>query len=605
MRTDFLAPSHRLLICTSTIALLSAACSLSAGAETVPTPDEVALRRPTALALSSDGNRLVVANRDRGSLSVIDVASRKVVGEQIIGQRLSDVAALPHGRGFLATDEGAHELVLLRFKSAESGESSKEVPFEVLQRLKVSPYPVSVVVDPAQQRVAVASLWSRQLTLVELPDEAGQPLRATLVLDLPFAPRKTLWLSGEERLLVADGFAGTLGVVDPAAGKLLFERKFPGHNIRGLALSEDGDKVLLAHQMLNDLANSIQNDIHWGLLMSNDLRYLRISAVLDEKSELYAGGHMFPLGVAGRGAADPAEVMVAAGGQAVVALAGTDEVAIGSENEYTLERAKVGRHPVAVELSLDGKTVFVANQFDDSISMVDLRERQTVATIQLGPMPELSLAQRGELLFHDGRLSHDNWMSCQSCHTDGHTNGQMNDNLSDRSFGSSKRVLSLLGSRDTAPYAWNGSIPNLATQVRNSIEKTMQRDDVTLDDQIDALVAYTQSLSVPPPVQQLRGQSDATAIARGREVFVKRECANCHAGETYTSTETYDVGLLDKLGNRKFNPPSLRGLNQRGPFMHDNRATSLEAVFSEHGHPDASRYTVDEVRDLVEFLRSL
>src|SRR2546429_167098 len=81
--------------------------------------------------------------------------------------------------------------------------------------------------------------------------------------------------------------------------------------------------------------------------------------------------------------------------------------------------------------------------------------------IPLGPQPELSLAERGELLFYDARLSHDGWFSCHSCHTDGHSNGLLNDNLGDGSFGAPKRVLSLLGVRDTGPWAWNGTMPDL------------------------------------------------------------------------------------------------------------------------------------------------
>lgn len=593
MRTDLLLSCVRgvwIVFCCAAALLSSSAVA----AENVAS--DVALRRPVSLALSHDGQTLVVANRDRGSLSLIDVASRKVAGEQIVGKRLSDVVRLPAEREFLVTDEGAHELLRVKLNGAT---------VEVVERLKLSPYPVSVTVSGDGATAAVASLWPRQLTLVALPTQSSPTLRPTHVIDLSFAPRKTLWLEKERRLLVADSFGGVLGVVDPAAGQLVLERKFPGHNIRGLTISADGDKVLLTHQMLNDLANSIQNDIHWGLLMSNDLRYLRIASLLDESRELYAGGHMYPLGVAGRGAADPAEVVVAPDGQAVVALAGTDEVAMGNEREYTLERVKVGRRPVALELSRDGQVAFVANMFDDSVSLVDLEQRKTAETISLGPAPELSLAQKGELLFHDGRLSHDRWMSCHSCHTDGHTNGQMNDNLSDRSFGASKRVLSLLGSRDTAPYAWNGSVPNLATQVRNSIEKTMRRDDVTLDDQIDAMVAYMQTLEVPPSIDALRGRSDTAAIERGREIFAKRACANCHAGDTYTSADAYDVGLVDKVGNRKFNPPSLRGVGHRGPYFHDNSAARLEDVFTEHGHPDASSYSRDEVNDLIHFLRSL
>ena len=601
MRTNHCSLFRRALPVVVLIAVVAGALWIGGPAlADEPTNESVAkegvVRRPTALAVSADGKTLVVANRDRGSLSLIDVAGQKVVGEQTIGKRLSDVVRLPDEQGFLATDERGNELIWVQLASGK---------FDVRQRLKVSPYPVALSLSAVQGKAAIASLWPRQLTLVALPTKDQPQLRTTHVLDLNFAPRKSLWLEQEQRLIVADGFGGAIAVVDPGEGKLLFERRFPGHNIRGIALSADGDKVLLAHQMLNDLANSIQNDIHWGLLMSNDLRYLRITSLLDEKRELYAGGHMFPLGVAGRGAADPAEVVVAADGQAIVALAGTNEVAIGRESEYTLERAKVGRNPVALELSPDGKQAFVANLLDDSVSLVNVEKRETITTISLGPTPELSLAQKGELLFHDGRLSHDNWMSCHSCHTDGHTNGQMNDNLSDRSFGASKRVLSLLGSRDTAPYAWNGSVPNLATQVRTSIEKTMRRDDVTLDDQIDALVAYTQSLELPPSIDELRGRADRAAIERGREVFAKRDCVSCHAGEHYTSADAYDVGLTDKIGNRKFNPPSLRGVGHRGPYFHDNTAGRLEDVFLEHGHPNSSTYSADEVQDLVQFLRSL
>ena len=71
--------------------------------------------------------------------------------------------------------------------------------------------------------------------------------------------------------------------------------------------------LLVAHQMLNDLAHSIRNDIHWGLLMSNDLRWLKVESVLAGGEALYHGGHMHPLGDSGRGGGDPGGLDVAAG----------------------------------------------------------------------------------------------------------------------------------------------------------------------------------------------------------------------------------------------------------------------------------------------------
>ena len=55
--------------------------------------------------------------------------------------------------------------------------------------------------------------------------------------------------------------------------QLIAMKQFPGHNVRGLGRSPDGKKLLLSDQMLNDLAQTIRGDIHWGMLMSNDLRF--------------------------------------------------------------------------------------------------------------------------------------------------------------------------------------------------------------------------------------------------------------------------------------------------------------------------------------------
>ncbi|HEX5105891.1 MAG TPA: cytochrome c peroxidase, partial [Pirellulaceae bacterium] len=346
-------------------------------------------------------------------------------------------------------------------------------------------------------------------------------------------------------------------------------------------------------------------DIHWGLLMSNDLRWLEVDSVLAGGKELYKGAHMHPLGEAGRGGGDPGGVDVAADGMVCVAISGVNQVAIGKEGDFSMYRINVGRRPTAVRIAAGGQTAFVANTFDDSISVIDLVGREVAATIPLGPLPELSLAQQGELLFHNAKLSHDGWMSCQSCHTDGHANGQMNDNFSDRSFGAPKRVLSLLGVKDTLPLAWSGQVTTLERQIHNSVEGTMQREETLAKPDVQAIAAYVNSLELPPPLDVLRGTQDAASMERGRLVFEKHDCARCHAPPTYTTPEAYDVGLKDSQGATEFNPPSLRGLSHRGPYFHDNSAATLEEVFSKQRHPGDGEFSESEVTDLAAFLRSL
>src|SRR5262249_5606729 len=155
-----------------------------------------------------------------------------------------------------------------------------------------------------------------------------------------------------------------------------------------------------------------------------------------------------------------------------------------------------------------------------------------------------------------------------SCHTDGHTNGLLADTLGDGSYGAPKRVPSLLGTGATGPWGWTGPFERLGDQVRSSIETTMQGRPPT-DEQVADLTAYLRALPPPTPADPAGG---GEAAARGRAVFDARGCTECHAPPEYTTPGRYDVGLADEVGNRRFNPPALRGVGRRTSLLHDGRA---------------------------------
>jgi DNA-binding beta-propeller fold protein YncE len=555
-------------------------------------------RHPVALQLSTDERFVFVANARSGSLMVLDWRAGGVLQEKDIGKRLTALRRIPASNTLLATDDMAHELVLCEIKEFE---------INVCQRLPVSQYPVDVIVREDGHKAFVSSLWSHRVSAVELTKDRDNRLQieAPQVLDLPFAPRCLLLVKSGTRLIAADAFGGRLAVIDAKQMKLLHVRAFPSHNIRGLALSPDGKMLLVAHQMLNELAHTTNNDVHWGLLMSNDLRWLPLDSILSTTADLYTGAHMHPLGHAGNATGDPSGLAIASDGTVVVTLGGIDELAMGQEKDFSFQRLGIGRRPTGVTVSSDGRHAFVANTFGDSVSIVDLKVRASIREISLGPQPPRSLADRGELLFYDARLSHDGWMSCHSCHTDGHSNGLLNDNFSDDSFGAPKRVLSLAGQMDTAPFAWNAKAESLDAQIRNSITHTMQGDEPPTERQVTALSAYVQSLTLPPSLTAARGEIPGESAARGAKLFAALQCARCHVPPTYTSTKVFDVGIHDKQGNKEFNPPSLRSVSQRGPFFHDNRAETLEAVFRDVGHQLDRNLSEDELRDLVAFLNGL
>jgi cytochrome c peroxidase len=288
----------------------------------------------------------------------------------------------------------------------------------------------------------------------------------------------------------------------------------------------------------------------------------------------------------------------------IISLGGVNEAAITQGPGQPLRRIALGHRPGAMAVSRDGKVAYIANCLDDTVSLIEIDSGRNAASIALGPSPELSLADRGERLFFDARLSHDRWMSCHSCHTDGHTNNLASDTLGDGSYGAPKRIPSLLGVARTGPWTWTGSMSRLEDQVQKSILTTMHGTKPTIE-QLADLTAFLNSLELPSPATTSIGKPESQAVARGLSVFGARKCAACHVPPEYTSASNYDVGLIDEVGNRQFNPPSLRGVSKRDTLLHDGRVRSLDEVFRKVRHPRDLVLTPAEIADLAAFLESL
>ena len=552
------------------------------------------LRHPVALALDDVGRRLFVANRRSGTLSVIDTDALTVKFETRVGRTLGDLALVPNwdsiGRGLLAVDEGAHQLLLLSLP----GPDVRDI--QVLDRVAVNRYPVSVTVSADGRRCFVACLWSRRLDLIGLDPAVGPRLLGSL--KLPVAPREQVVLPGDDRLLVADSFGGKLALIDLSRNQVERVLELPAHNIRGLAMTADGSRLLLARQSIDPFARANRDDVVWGGLMSNSLVSLRLSDIRSPTGNMLASMRTLDLGDFSTPSGDPQTVIVGQDGEVMVAIGGVGRVAIGEHTWPRLDHVKVGRRPRALASGSDGR-LYVANTLSNSISVIDIRSRKPVKELSLGMHPALNQADEGELLFYDATLSLRGWMSCHSCHSDGHSNGLLVDTLGDGNYGAPKRVPSLLGVGDSGPWAWNGGMSALEDQIRKSLRTTLHTRNVS-EEKVQALATFLRTLQPP----QLPAIGSEVSVRRGAKVFVSSGCQHCHKPPSYTTKTARDVGLADEVGNRQFNPPSLRGVGLRSSFFHDGRAQSLREVFEVHRHPN-QQISTSEITDLIAFLSTL
>lgn len=553
----------------------------------------IRLRRPITLAVADGGRTLIVGERDAGSVALVDVDAKRIVAERRVGHRLSDLHVSGDAKSLLALDESAGELIALRRDGIGLREST---------RMALGFAPVSVARSGDGRWVSVALLWPRRMVFLDAADidDAKADVRR-FHIDLPFTPRCQIALPSSPHVVVADAFGGQIAVIDVDARKVLRIRQLGVHNIRGLALDASGDNVLLTHQFLNPTAATQKGEIQNGNVVRNLVRRISIAGLIGA-SRTVPEDQLFSIGDIEAGAGDPSGLTIDGAGNTLVALAGVNELGIGRLDEVVWTRISVGRGPIAVTFDSKTSRAFVANTFDDSISIVDCDANKVIGTIALTlKTPELTPAERGEILFHDAKRSHEGWMSCQSCHPFGHSNGKLNDNLSDGSFGTPKRVLSLLGSKDTGPWAWNARVMDLHDQVRTSFKSTMQGKPAS-DSEANDVVAFLRTLPPPPSVAKARGELKADAVSRGRQVFERIGCVRCHASPTYTTAKTYDVGLD---GDAEYNPPSLRGVSQGGPYFHDGRAADLNEVIRRVRHQVPANFPEADASDLLAFLNSL
>jgi len=244
-------------------------------------------------------------------------------------------------------------------------------------------------------------------------------------------------------------------------------------------------------------------------------------------------------------------------------------------------------------LSIDDDAVAVAYQPDGAL-LAQARDEPVLYRIRDGETETLELtgadaSDTGFDLFHNDAGS---GVSCASCHPEGGEDGRtwIFDHLGPR------RTQALnVGLEGTAPFHWKGDMDDIHMIARRVRQGAMGGEKQSEERQV-ALQDWLFTLRPPNP---LRSEYDES-VMRGRALFGSLGCASCHAGESFTSPASAD------LGRGPLQTPALRGVALRAPYMHDGRSSTLtEAVVdmaTSTSHPDLGD---DEIASLVAYLESL
>jgi YVTN family beta-propeller protein len=346
--------------------------------------------------------------------------------------------------------------------------------------------------------------------------------------------------------------------------------------------------------------------------------------------------------------ADPTDIAVTPDGRlAFVTGGGVDEVAVvdiermravldaaseddrakllpnhlGVTTEFVERRIAVGSNPRGLAISPDGRFVYVAEALDDAVAVIDVERREKVATIDLGGPGEITLARKGERIFHSAEVTYGRQFSCHSCHPDGGIDNITYDIEPDGIGVNPVDNRTLRGILDTAPFKWTGKNPTISRQCGPRLAVFFTRIDPFTPEQVVALERYIRTIPRNPnryrvgeeltPAQR-RGKAlfERSLTNTGEEIPLEDRCNGCHPGPYFTNRDRASVGTASELDTHDvFDVPHLNNIYESAPYLHDGRAETLEEIWTRFNpndeHGVTNDMTKDQLNDLIEYLKTL
>lgn len=590
---------------------------------------------PTALAVSADGKFLYCACATENRIAILDAQTSQVISFVEVPKSPLGLALSKDGTRLYAVCAAPESTVVVIDTSTR----------KTVNLLRAGHTAMAPVLSADENTLFVCNRFDNDISVIDLKTQREirripverEPCAAAITPD-----GKLLLVANHLHAGRATDFSVQASVSVIETRSLTLKTNIPltvgAGMMRGIAVSPDGRFAAVTH--LRSLYWLTTSTVEMGRMNCNAL------SVLDLNSLEVMG--VLLLDQTTRGAANPWDVAWTADGKSIiVSLAGAQEIAVveaprdtNRDNFFSIELsayekrrpdAPAPKNPVRVRqriavsgvgprgLAVAGSTVYAANYFSDNITRIDLADSESgVETLSLGPMPPMTLAREGEMLFNDARICIQGWQSCASCHdTDARADGLNWDLLNDGK-GNPKNTRSLLWAHRTGPAMSLGVRASAGEAVRAGIHHilfTEQPEEVPL-----AIEAFLKSQEPIPSPKLIHGELSAAA-KRGKQLFEdsKTGCITCHPPPNFTDAVGYNVGTgvryhgipgatSDKATDR-FYSPTLVELWRTAPYLHDGSANAVRDVFTTKNpndqHGMTSTLKASELDDLAEYLMSL
>jgi DNA-binding beta-propeller fold protein YncE/cytochrome c peroxidase len=581
---------------------------------------------PRSTEVEVDATRRTVwtVNPDHGTVTAFDADSLARRFEAVVGEEPRGLAIDPQGRAWVACRRGDR---IARVRT--DGTTLPPIP------LAYGDAPHGIVIHPGGASAFVSLSGSGEVIRIDTASGAitGRlalgpgpralaisPNGATLYVSRFISARDhgevwrvntaTMTLAGTIRL---DKLGNNAHRDSPAEGK-----GTPNY-LAGLAVTKDGSRLLVVSNKMNSDKGLL---VGADLDQDNTVRNL-LTLVDTATNEVLKSIDLDNSDSASAVAVGPLDDYFFA------TLQGNNDLAVFDRFEVDrsagfggfVTRQRVGSAPRGLAIDPVTGRLFVKNDLGRDLTIFELDDffsagradfpRQSVATTSTEVLPEPVL--RGKRIFHhagDPRMSGEGYLSCATCHADGGFDGRTWD-FTGRGEGL-RNTTSLNGRAGTRQgnVHWSANfdeIQDFEHDIRTQFGGTGFLTDsqfaatstplgapkAGLNPDLDALAAYLASLDhgrIPKSPHRAADASLTAEALSGKAVFEREGCAVCHSGPEMTDGLLHDVGTTGTASGARLGgtlsgieTPTLRGLWESAPYLHDGSATTLAEVFTATG----------------------
>lgn len=561
-------------------------------------------REPRTLAKAPFGGIWVVNQAD-ATISILDGSTGNLLG----------TIALPYASrpfGLVFSPNGAAAYVTLQ----ATGRLLKINPVtrSIVGDLAVGPSPKGLAISGNGERILVTRFIS--------PSDRGEVVEIN-ALNFSIARRYNL-------------------AIDPGPDTEAEGRGVPNY-ISAVTISPDGRRAWVPSKKDNTGRGLLRDGL--PLTFENTVRTI-VSQIdlLNNKEDLTARQDLNNLDMANAVQFSPL------GDFAFVATQGSNTVEVMDAYKHNLVTSieNIGRAPQGLVLNRDGIKLFVHCFMSRTVAVYDVSgiidgtnnsapKLAEITTVSSEKLPPLVFA--GKQIFYnaeDSRMNLDGYLSCASCHLDGDDDGRVWD-FTDRGEGL-RNTISLLGRRGAGQgrVHWSANfdeIQDFEHDIRNAFggsgfmsnaafntgtrNQPLGDSKAGFSPELDALAAYVESLAAvhPSPYRNADGALTADGAA-GKILFQQLGCGACHAGNDFTDSGSglmHDVGTLKNSSGKRLNAallgldtPTLRGIWETPPYLHDGSAATLLDVFTTANttglHGSSATLTAMQQQQLVAYL---